>query len=125
MKSSKAFCVADGGLSSRAVAAPERITGRVVSEPAPWASSWILFTTNSIICLDGDFGPCRLDEIVGYEHPKSKVNVTGGRVRTREGFLFVRIAGPGGDNDRHHHERDAFRLLMVLRAILPGAPLVS
>ena len=61
-------------------------------------------------------------DIVGYESPKSKTNVTGVRMLTKDGFRFVRIAGYFGPN---RNRKDVYSFIMLLRALIPGTPIVS
>ena len=89
--------------------------------PSPWEDTVIVFTSHALHLAERE----RVDrlpiiEMVGYESPNSKV-ATGLRVLTREGFRFVRIAGCFGP---HGDRKDLFSFLMVLRALIPGVPIV-
>lgn len=91
--------------------------------PPPWEDCVLVFTTRALLSIQAKQREgIELDDIVGYEEPRSKVDVTGIRVLTKTGFQFIRIAGQGG---AHEQYRDAYRLIMMIRAIMPGAPLVS
>jgi hypothetical protein len=90
--------------------------------PAPWQDAFIVFTSEALYVVDSD----RIDriavaDIVGYEDPKSKTDVTGVRVLTKDGFRFVRIAGSFGPSG---NQKDAYSFIMVLRALIPGEPVV-
>lgn len=88
--------------------------------PAPWQDAFIVFTSESLYVIDGDrMGRIPLADIVGYEEPKSKTDVTGVRVLTKDGFHFVRIAGSFGP---YGNQKDAYSFIMVLRALIPGEP---
>ncbi len=88
--------------------------------PAPWQDAFIVFTSEAFYVVDGG----RIDRIavadmIGCEDPKSKSDVTGVRVLTKDGFRFVRIAGSFGPSG---NQKDAYSFIMVVRAVLPGEP---
>lgn len=90
--------------------------------PPPWERTIILFTSQAIYCVEqGRVERIPIVEIVGYESPNSKATTTGVRVLTREGFRFVRLAGSFGP---HGNRKDVFSFIMVLRALVPDAPIV-
>ena len=75
-----------------------------------------------IIVDGGRIERIAVGDIVGYESPESKADVTGVRVRTKDGFRFVRVAGcfgPGGNR------KDAYSFLMVVRALIPRDPVAT
>jgi hypothetical protein len=86
--------------------------------PEPWASTTLVFTDHAIYQTE-ETGTRRveLDEITGHESPTSKT-VTGIKVFTRRGEVFLRAAGMYGPQGTFS---DAFALLMILRSI--GGPL--
>ena len=85
--------------------------------PEPWERCWILFTDKAIYSSDeGRVERIQLTEILDYEFPKSKIDVTGVRVRTRDGFRFLRASGSFGPEG---NQKDAFSLIMVL-GVLAG-----
>ncbi len=62
--------------------------------PEPWQESLLIFTDNAIYSINGsEIVRIGIDEIVGYDMPSKTTDVTGVRVRTRDGFRFLRIAG--------------------------------
>ena len=88
--------------------------------PTPWEDALIIFTSEAFYVVDGG----RVDrvavaDIIGYEDPKSKTDVTGVRVLTRDGFRFVRIAGSFGPSG---NRKDAYSFIMVVRALIPREP---
>ena len=91
--------------------------------PAPWQQALIIFTSEAFYVV-GEEGTDRIAvaDIVGYEDPQSKSEVTGVRVLTRDGFRFVRIAGSFGPAG---NRKDAYSFIMVVRALCPGEPVVS
>jgi hypothetical protein len=83
--------------------------------PEPWESCRIVFSDKAIYSVDnGEVVRLALDDIVGYEFPKSKTDVTGVRVRTRQGFRFLRVAGSFGPYGKF---KDAFSIIQVFFAI--------
>ena len=102
---------------------PDELVVGWYQNPPPWGDSVLVFTTRAIVSIQANQkARIELDEIIGYEEPKSKVDVTGVRVLTRAGFQFVRTAGQGGAQNQH---RDAYRLIMIIRALTSGPPVVS
>ncbi|XYH92479.1 hypothetical protein ACMHYB_31950 [Sorangium sp. So ce1128] len=88
--------------------------------PAPWQDAFIVFTSEALYTVDGGrIGRLAVADIVGYEDPKSKTDVTGVRVLTKDGFRFVRIAGSFGPSG---NQKDAYSFIMVLRALIPREP---
>jgi len=80
--------------------------------PEPWTDSVIVFTDKAIYSVEGgQVVRIAVADIVDYEYPKSKTDVTGVRVRTRDGFRFLRASGSFGP---HGNQKDAFSLIMVL-----------
>jgi len=91
--------------------------------PPPWENSVILFTSSALHVSDGDrIDRVAVEDIVGYQDPKSKSDVTGVRVLTKNGFRFVRIAGSFGPNG---NQKDAYSFIMLVRALVPGVPVVA
>lgn len=83
--------------------------------PEPWAHSVIVFTDKAIYSVEGEQSVrIAVTDIVDYEFPKSKADVTGVRVRTRDGFRFLRASGSFGP---HGSQKDAFSLIMVLSVL--------
>ncbi|HEY2404516.1 MAG TPA: hypothetical protein VGI10_00830 [Polyangiaceae bacterium] len=91
--------------------------------PAPWQHCLIVFTSEAFYVVDGErTDRIFIGDIVGYEDPKSKTDVTGVRVLTKDGFRFVRVAGSFGPAG---NQKDAYSFIMVVRAVSPSEPLVS
>lgn len=91
--------------------------------PAPWQESFVVFTSQAFYVVEnGRTDRIAVADIVGYEDPKSKTDFTGVRVLTKDGFRFVRIAGSFGPSD---NQKDAYSFIMVVRALIPGEPVVS
>jgi hypothetical protein len=88
--------------------------------PEPWDACTIIFTDKAIYSVDdGQIVRIAIADIIDYEFPKSKTEVTGVRVRTRDGFRFLRAAGSFGPEG---NQKDAFCLIAVL-ALLAGQQL--
>jgi hypothetical protein len=85
--------------------------------PEPWQHCFVVFTSEALYAVDGmRTERIALDDLVGHECPRSKTNMTGVRVLTKDGVRFVRIAGssvPGGAG------KDGFCLIMVIQALCP------
>ncbi len=82
------------------------------SNPSPWDKCFVVFTDKAIYSVeDGSCIRIDLNDVVDYEFPKSKTNVSGVRVLTPDGFTFVRIAGSRGPEGRY---KDAFDFVMVV-----------
>jgi len=91
--------------------------------PPPWENCLIVFTSAALYLLDGEnVDRVLLSDLVGYEDPKSKTDISGVRLLTKDGFRFVRIAGCFGPNG---NRKDAYSFIMVVRAVVPGNPVVS
>jgi hypothetical protein len=91
--------------------------------PAPWQDVFIVFTSEAFYLADGgQIDRIAVADIVGYEAPKSKTDVTGVRVLTKDGFRFVRIAGSFGPAG---NQKDAYSFVMIVRALIPREPVVS
>jgi hypothetical protein len=100
----------------------EILVGRY-RNPRPWEDCWVIFTSKSIYLVDeARVDRIPIEEIVGYESPGSKSDVTGVRVLTKGGFRFVRIAGCFGPNG---NQKDAYSFIMVIRGLIPGTPVIS
>ena len=82
--------------------------------PEPWVDSVIVFTDKAIYSVEGHVVRIALTDIIDYESPKSKTDVTGVRVQTRDGFRFLRASGSFGP---HGNQKDAFSLIMVLAVL--------
>ena len=75
----------------------------------------LVFTDEAIYSMDGEtVARIAIADIVWYESPKSKTDVAGVRVRTRDGFRFLRASGSFGP---HGNQKDAFCLIQVILAI--------
>ena len=84
--------------------------------PKPWEATRIVFTDGAIyVCEAATQIRIGFDEIVGYELPESKTVSTGVRIRTKDGFRFVRIGGRSGPGGKFS---DAFALVGLLHAFL-------
>jgi hypothetical protein len=84
--------------------------------PAPWEGSMLVFTSSAIWTVEGKARErIALKDIVGYESPGTKDGVTGLRVRTSDGFRFMRAAGSYGPYGKY---KDVIALMMVLRAVI-------
>lgn len=93
----------------------ERIVGWY-DNPEPWKCSRVIFTDGAIYVDDGSsVMRVGFNEITGYELPASKTDSTGVRVRTKDGFRFVRIAGRSGPYGKFS---DAFTFVQLVRAYL-------
>jgi hypothetical protein len=80
--------------------------------PAPWEQCRVLFTDKALYSVEGTkVVRIPFESIVGYEFPPSKADASGVRVRTKDGFRFVRIAGARG---RDGQIKDAFDFVMVV-----------
>ncbi len=91
--------------------------------PEPWADSVILFTDRAIYSIgEGAVVAIELGDIIDYEFPTSKTDVTGVRIKTRDGFRFLRAAGSFGPNE---NQKDAFSLIMVLAVLASSGRLRS
>jgi hypothetical protein len=87
--------------------------------PEPWQGSLLIFTSNAIWITEGEkLERVAMRTIVGYEDPETKVGVTGLRVRTSDGFRFMRVAGSYGPAGKY---KDFIGLMMVIRAIINSA----
>ncbi len=115
LKSSKAFTVNTGetGPPWADVSPNERIIGWY-RNPDPFADECVVFTSEAIYFgAPPQLTRLAIRDISDYEVPHDKQNVTGVRVRTADGFRFIRIAGRGEGSIR-----DAFALVMIVRAFL-------
>jgi hypothetical protein len=91
--------------------------------PPPWEDCVIVFTPEAFyIVNDGRVDRIAIKDIIGYESPKSKTDVTGVRILTKDGFHFVRVAGYFGPNG---NQKDAYSFIMVVRALIPDAPVIK
>lgn len=91
--------------------------------PAPWEQYLIVFTSEALYLVDeGRIDRVPIRDLVGYESPKSKADVTGVRLLTTDGFRFVRVAGSFGPNG---NQKDAYSFIMAIRALIPGTPTIS
>ncbi|WP_242393843.1 hypothetical protein [Anaeromyxobacter oryzisoli] len=83
--------------------------------PSPWEPCVVVFTESAIYSIeDKDVVRIEVNDILGYEFPKSKQNVSGVRVQTSKGDVFVRIAGTRGPDGGI---KDAFDFIMVIKKI--------
>lgn len=123
--SDRAFTVFDGSepLPLELSLAPGESVVGWYRNPAPWERNLIVFTSEALYLVDD----ARIDrvgikDLVGYESPHSKAEVTGVRLLTTDGFRFVRVAGSFGPNG---NQKDAYSFIMVVRALIPGTPTIS
>ena len=120
-----AFTVADATMETPAKLAlgpGESVIGWY-RNPPPWEQQVIVFTSEAFYLVDdGQVERLPITDLTGYESPKSKTDVTGIRVLTKNGFHFVRIAGCHGPNGNY---KDAFSFIMVVRALVPGTPVIK
>ncbi len=84
--------------------------------PEPWENCVLVFTDRAIYSVE----PAKsfrlmLNDIEGYETPDSKSQLIGVRIRTSDGFRFLRVAGSTGADGKF---RDAFGLITVIQAVL-------
>jgi hypothetical protein len=83
--------------------------------PPPWEHNVIVFTSRAFYVTDGEnIERIALSDVVDYETPKSKADVTGVRVMTKDGFRFVRIAGNFGPEG---NQKDAYSFIMILHVL--------
>jgi hypothetical protein len=83
--------------------------------PEPHEGCMLVFTNEAIYSVDGrNVMRLQFADIIEYEFPTSKTDVTGVRVRTPDGFRFLRAAGSFGPVG---NQKDAFSLIMVLRVL--------
>src|SRR5437868_5683280 len=90
-----AFTVFDGTREppvQLALASNEAIVGWY-QNPPPWEHSLLVFTSEAFYVVDDErIDRIAIRDIVGYEDPGSKTDVTGVRILTKDGFRFVRVA---------------------------------
>jgi hypothetical protein len=124
MKRTSGFTVHDGDTpppASFALGPEETIIGWY-RNPPPWEGNLIVFTSKALYFVEDDrVERVGLNELVGYEDPESKTDITGVRILTKSGFRFVRIAGCFGPNG---NRKDAYSFIMVVRALVDGDPVV-
>lgn len=85
------------------------------SNPPPWTPVILVFTTRAIvICEDDARIRIPFDDIVAFKMPTSVSEATGLRIRTRDGFCFVRMAGAYGPDNKFKDVFSLTRLLQVL-----------
>lgn len=83
--------------------------------PPPWDAIVVLFTTLAIhVCEHERTMRVPLEGIVDFEMPASVAEATGLRIRTRDGFRFVRMAGAYGPDNKCKDVFSLTRLLQVL-----------
>ncbi|MEZ4404807.1 MAG: hypothetical protein R3B06_32765 [Kofleriaceae bacterium] len=84
--------------------------------PSPWDGDIVVFTDCALYSKgEGEGLRIAWDEIVDYETPKSKVDVTGVLIRTPGGVAFVRMAGAHGPEGKF---KDVFGLVMLLNTLV-------
>jgi hypothetical protein len=105
-----------GGL---ALEGGETLVG-VYRNPPPWADESVVFSSDALYVVDGR-GVTRvpLRELVGYDSPESKSELSGVRIRTKNSSVFVRVGGSYGPKGM---QKDVFSFIMVLRGLLPSEP---
>jgi hypothetical protein len=112
--------VVDASMLPAGVIQPGESLVGLYRNPPPWEQTLIAFTDNALYIIDEQRSErIGVEDIVDYERPTSKTDVTGVRVLTRDGFRFVRVAGQFGPNG---NQKDAFSFTMLLRALLPPTP---
>lgn len=91
--------------------------------PPPWDDCVLVFSSDALY-VAGTSSVDRISyaEIIGYERPTSKSDISGIRLLTRSGPRFVRIAGSSREQASR---KDAFSFLMVVRGVIQGAPVIS
>jgi hypothetical protein len=115
--SPNAFTVFDGWaeLPAKLKLAPDESVIGWYRNPPPWEHSLIIFTSAAFYVVDGQhIERIALSDVVDYETPKSKADVTGVRVMTKDGFRFVRIAGSFGPSG---NQKDAYSFIMILHTL--------
>jgi len=122
MNHSSGFTLADGtedGSLELARHPGEEVVG-VYRNPPPWEESRMVFTSHAIWLVEGEHAePIALKDIVGYESPDPTTELaTGIRVRTKDGFRFLRAAGTYGPCDKY---KDYLGLVGVVRAVVASA----
>jgi hypothetical protein len=91
--------------------------------PHPWQDSFVIFTSEALYVVEaGRSDRIAIADIIGYEDPETKSEATGVRVLTNDGGRFIRIAGSFGPSG---NRKDAYSFIMVLRALIPGEPVVK
>ena len=117
MKQTERFtvCSAEQPLPFSLDVGSERVVGWY-DNPEPWKGRRVVFTDGAIYVVD-EAALMRIgfDEMTEYELPASKTESTGVRIRTKDGFRFVRIAGRSGPDGKFS---DAFTLVQLVRAFL-------
>jgi hypothetical protein len=117
MKATSGFTLCDEAAAlpaELALAEGEFVIGSY-RNPEPWEGSMLVFTSSAIWTIEGGTSErIALKDIVGYESPGTKDGVTGLRVRTNDGFRFLRAAGTYGPYGKY---KDFIALMRVLRAV--------
>lgn len=85
------------------------------TNPPPWTRVILVFTTRAIIiCENSLVMRIPFDEIVDFKMPASVAEATGLRIRIRDGFRFVRMAGAYRPENKF---KDVFSLTRLLQVI--------
>jgi hypothetical protein len=97
----------------------ESIVG-VYTNPVPWEHYRIVFTSNGFHLIDGDWVQAvKWEDIIDYEDPRKDGLLGGVRLETRQGLIFVRMAGRFGSNGSLvGNLLDTFSMWQILRALL-------
>jgi hypothetical protein len=83
--------------------------------PSPFDGTTVVFTDRAIYSFGEQVLRVPMDGITDYEMPRDKKAVSGVRVRTADGFFFLRVSGPSPPEG---NAKDAFLLIGVLGAII-------
>jgi len=84
--------------------------------PTPWENSALVFTSSAIWTVEEHRTErIAIKNILGYERLETAEGVTGLRIRTTDGFRFLRIAGAYGPERKF---KDFVGLMMILRAVV-------
>ncbi len=117
LKNTRGFTLSEGDTkppAELALAPGEALIGWY-RNPPPWEHSLLVFTSEGIWTVDGAGGACLAwRDITDYESPGTNEGVTGIRVRTRDGFRLMRIAGAYGPDDKY---KDFIGLVEIVRAV--------
>lgn len=115
--SPNAFTVFDGSneLPLKLSLAPDESVIGWYRNPPPWEHDLIIFTSKAFYVASGErIERIALSDVVDYETPSSKADVTGVRVMTKAGSRFVRIAGSFGPQG---NQKDAYSFIMILHML--------
>jgi hypothetical protein len=84
--------------------------------PPPWEATIVIFTSLAVyVAEDGRLTRTALEAIVDYQTPADKVSATGVRIRTADGFRFIRMAGRYGPDGKFG---DVFNFINILHVLV-------